>query len=785
MPWDKSIEDLHVSAGYPKAFINKLMGERGAIPPFLCGIKYQLDDEKGWTSLLKAGANKGWPDSNSKPDLLDWMKKFLSKRDVRKRFFQEFQAETAIKNMMKKGGVEKGNNMLLRVFIGADNGNGWQGPASELFGTYNGAEGIEMRYGSWSAMLEVRDYIKDKWSKKSTNYQTLWDKVDNKGRGGFSWSATTLCKFFGVYGQYHKASLKTEEKLYAAVESIAVITKYVQQGLWDWDDKTETWGVGVDNVMFVSHPNLDQNLVGKIKTNAAAADGMGGLRTQETVKRLAQLQTKTKELKKGAATNVLDDIWKKVGLKQVQAFKIYNVRKGGQKATIQILNPTVVKEKTFRAMTDSMIKEVFGATKKWDAVKIKVDDERRLNTALCLLMLGIGSRSRGILGINKIEAMDTITKSEEDGIGVREAGDAIFAGIGADMTLRVSRITKEKEREVLTKKLMDTSSMGDEEGGMTEKAAREIIKMQSEARIIDKPFQYYFFDPVAFNRRNTGGGDVKVGDLYSTTDTKRQTPRHVFLALLQQVRAALKAGAQSGEKAMKWEKYTTEGLGIDIVSDTQDSGGVVAMARYFSRVYNSMHTRCRELLSQIPTLKNGMGGTHELRRMYVCYSYEYFGRGKVKEIGYAQYVLRHQAIQTSIRYTTLQFEMMMGSEISEKMLKSEEYVQTQLELEKKMDGLDEAIAGLKRRIDDLVGQQQAKRQKGMAKFTLSDGTEVEIPKKSRDKRGGDENDRIKGAMAAVTALRKAKVAITQRNLQSMGVSNDMLKKVYKQMPKGE
>jgi len=247
----------------------------------------------------------------------------------------------------------------------------------------------------------------------------------------------------------------------------------------------------------------------------------------------------------------------------------------------------------------------------------------------------------------------------------------------------------------------------------------------------------------------------------------------------------LKADAQFAEGGMKWEKYTTDGLKIDIVSDNQGDKGVVDMAHYFSRVYNNMQIRCKELLAQIPTFKNGGVGTHELRRMYVCYSYEYFGRGKVKEIGYAQYVLRHQAIQTSIRYTTLQFEMMMGSEISEKMLKSEEYVQTQLEMFKKMDGLDEAIAGLKRRIEDLAGQQRAKKQKGVATFTLADGTEVEIQKKARDKRGGDEADRIKGAMAAVKALKKAKVAITQRNLQSMGVANDMLKKVYEQMPKVE
>ena len=53
--------------------------------------------------------------------------------------------------------------------------------------------------------------------------------------------------------------------------------------------------------------------------------------------------------------------------------------------------------------------------------------------------------------------------------------------------------------------------------------------------------------------------------------------------------------------------------------------------------------------------------THELRRLYACYSYQFFGARTMKEMAYAQRVLGHRNLETSAFYTSLQIQLIPGT----------------------------------------------------------------------------------------------------------------------------
>ena len=58
--------------------------------------------------------------------------------------------------------------------------------------------------------------------------------------------------------------------------------------------------------------------------------------------------------------------------------------------------------------------------------------------------------------------------------------------------------------------------------------------------------------------------------------------------------------------------------------------------------------------------------THELRRLYACYSYQFFGVHTMKEMAYAQRVLGHRNLETSAFYTSLQIKLIPGTGLAGK-----------------------------------------------------------------------------------------------------------------------
>tara|TARA_R110002126_G_scaffold41736_6_gene121416 strand:+ start:251 stop:550 length:300 start_codon:yes stop_codon:yes gene_type:complete len=71
-------------------------------------------------------------------------------------------------------------------------------------------------------------------------------------------------------------------------------------------------------------------------------------------------------------------------------------------------------------------------------------------------------------------------------------------------------------------------------------------------------------------------------------------------------------------------------------------------------VLNSMRKEVRTYMTQIfPDLLNKGESTHMLRKLYLQFAFRKFGKGKMKETGFASKVFGHEGYGTSLHYTTV------------------------------------------------------------------------------------------------------------------------------------
>jgi hypothetical protein len=157
---------------------------------------------------------------------------------------------------------------------------------------------------------------------------------------------------------------------------------------------------------------------------------------------------------------------------------------------------------------------------------------------------------------------------------------------------------------------------------------------------------------------------------------------------------------------------------------------------------------------------------HQLRRMYVCYSYEYFGRGISKEIGYAQYVLRHTSISSSMRYTTLSFVMALSDSLAKDKDFKNEFVGAMAE-----------VAALRAEVADMRGVKRMRERE--VRFTAADDEDVVLAKLPRAKKGTSRASLIERALGVADEMEARGVRVTHVNLVKAGVNTDIVKEVLK------
>ena len=347
--------------------------------------------------------------------------------------------------------------------------------------------------------------------------------------------------------------------------------------------------------------------------------------------------------------------------------------------------------------------------------------------------------------------------------------------------MRVGRITKNKNEDLQTANLYASRARFDEE--FTEEKARKIVKGEREAFVVDKPMQYYFFDQNTVKKEATG---------------PVSEPREVFLQLLKVVRECVKhisekgllrqeanwvvknPGQKNKMPRVEWESYMSAKRKIFMVKETDTASA--AMTQLFNSVYNVVKKKCVGWLKTIPNVQDTT--THMLRRMYVCYSYQFFGRGRVKEIGYAQYVLKHKSVESSIFYTTMQFNMALDGRLG---VDEERYNEAIEQIEKAKSELVEIKDDVKRQLRRLreksdevelvLDMGARKRVKREVELKRVDGTTVMYTKKPREVRKSSREVKVANGVTEAKKLQDDGFLMTRVNLTKAGINVDIVRDV--------
>jgi hypothetical protein len=761
----ESVLELYEGKHYPigvteSDWIERLksaLETRRVAPPMFCGIS--VIEENTTTKLINELKihEDDLPKRSGKTDPLSYTITVLKHSTLRERFYKEFDTEAIIKQH-----VTNNKGVMLRFSI---RGRHMDVPAGKFFNESN------MTYGSWSFVSLIRRY----W-----NEVEGWHKYFKQPKEKSVDSGINVLKqeVMAPYTEYFikkmgedKSSKSKKEKMFQdTAKKFVEMFKLFQDALFthgedDKKGKKKRQDRGVDTPAFMEFKNIDRNLGADIAAKTKDVHGFQLNRVFEEVVRLGKVRDKTYNY-----YSFIKPLYSELEFRQIEGLKKDRANEAESKATMVILNPTLVKETDFRKMVDNMVSAVFGGVHakrkvKWN--QIKLNTEEKVFAAACLLQLGIGSRAKGVLGINQIEEYDGRSKKKEEmdsedfeRDNILENRELVLKGQPFYHALRVRRVTKEKEMDA---QVVTQQSKNVKLGlKTTEAEVREMLKRESSQRVIDKPFQYYFFDPLTYY------SDIKDrNEVYGGKDESKWGSRDVFLQLLQQVREYL-SKTDHGKK-IKWVTYKTGDRKIKIVDTQQDD--IRSVLQFFSWAHEKMDRVCKGFLDTLPTLKSK--STHQLRRLYVCYSFRYFGEGKMKELGYAQYVLRHRSIKSSVRYTTLQFEMDMDLKLEAVKQFQKHFADEVLKTRREIEELKEMMSGTTTdmRVEDTP--------RGYVKLKTDDGETVLFEKRKRKSRGVEMNEEYKRGVVedVVKRMKKEGVRITRTSITAAGVNSTIAKDV--------
>lgn len=374
--------------------------------------------------------------------------------------------------------------------------------------------------------------------------------------------------------------------------------------------------------------------------------------------------------------------WKKVWM-EVERFKTARITEALKKQTDAVVNPSKVDETSLWKMASYLCEKIFKG-QKWDTVVL---DQDSVAAGICLLELGVGSRVRGIIGVNEIEPVDIRSVEQRQFMNEYESTPM--------QTVNVRRLTKEKEAKVRAAINMYRAG---EDSMKTFDEFLEEEEEDSKNRMVTKPLQYYFFDPMSYSFVS----DVKKDRLkaWSQTDPVTHEPMGVFFRLFGEVRRLIRLEAKKTVKNLLWRETT-----VMVGKQEYKQWSVVPgweRSEEYHKVYQKWYVQAKKEVensmkaANITTLDYG---THELRRLYVCYSYLIFGARTMKEVAYARRVLLHKSFSVSLFYTSIQINMIVGTTADPAALQSMDVacmVSDQIDKE-----VGVMLASMKRRFEEL------------------------------------------------------------------------------------
>ena len=340
----------------------------------------------------------------------------------------------------------------------------------------------------------------------------------------------------------------------------------------------------------------------------------------------------------------------------------------------------------------------------------KASQRRYIAYAASMIQLAIGSRAKGVYGVNKIhpvfigstpEAHQNITAIDDDEVtaeeqetGISGPADKRDFDCASTQLITITRLSKEKDtnlKEAIQMHILRKEKLGDLEGDagkvdldadeekVLEEKATEQVKQDNMARQITKPFQYYLFDPLSDSTKFFDGDKPITREERAdrlSSDAKRdydESNRLCFFCLLRVLRKLVMQYSKAyGTPTNKWKEIKWETVHGGTPYEHLAVSEKDVLGKEFDQLKNDLRadqgvvvsTAFEHLGPDIPRK------THELRRLYACYSYQFFGVRTMKEMAYAQRVLGHRNLETSAFYTSLQIQLIPGTGMAGKKLDS-------------------------------------------------------------------------------------------------------------------
>ena len=210
--------------------------------------------------------------------------------------------------------------------------------------------------------------------------------------------------------------------------------------------------------------------------------------------------------------------------------------------------------------------------------------------------------------------------------------------------------------------------------------AKKAVDEEDMVRQITKPFQYYFFDPLSKSSQFMGDAtnEEKLSRLSEDAqDRINESPRLCFFRLLEVFRKLVRAyGLAWSTTQNNWKNIQWDVVGAgDYEHEHLAVSDEFVHSATFDRLKDDLrHTQGKIVSNAFSHLGPDIPKkTHELRRLYACYSYQFFGARTMKEMAYSQRVLGHRNLETSAFYTSLQIQLIPGTGVCGKTYKGGDY----------------------------------------------------------------------------------------------------------------
>lgn len=484
-----------------------------------------------------------------------------------------------------------------------------------------------------------------------------------------------------------------------------------------------------------------------------------------------------------------------VHLKEDPRMKAIRMRKKSRRQELLNRDPKQVSEDIIWSLVTILVKKVFPLSYEgsWDETYLNIDgDEDRLIAILCLLQLCIGSRSRGIICINTFTMYD-----QADAHVLKSADDSVLSLLTMRPLITVKQLTKEKISSIQKasklaivggdkfKNAMKKIDLDDDEKIISDVLAK--TDDENAQRRITKPLQGYFLNPMMHPYLSVKPED-RLKQWHDPDDATTHDPRIIFCRLMAYARHVIRYRSMDTFPDIKWIQHDF-GNGIKYYAVSKESEqtqrpSINSLTRFYNAKMTSMLKDVFSESGYLPENQLTNVGTHELRRLYVCYAFWKFAYGKMKEVSFARAVLNHESFEASLFYTSIQVKPIVETTSTESRLSDE----TLQRLEDALGEVDKLYDDVEDWKEDVLYELQSLQRlisdniEGRAYVELVAvvdryGNPHNIEKFPRKTRGTSAASRIQAGRRRVAELRDKNIDVNWEMMKRLGMNTRYIRAI--------